>query len=278
MISLSIIKNFLGNIFSFITENPAIAIAIVATVGAGFFYIKSEQHKQDKMKAELTLENTQATLDTTSKLVNVLGDSLDVWERRAVQLGDSVDDLDEELDQTTRAKADLEFILDSMRVDSVTPDSSTAQDDTTEVVHYREEQDPFFVEADFTVSPKPVFTSADFLVGLSNPLSFQARVACRDSDVSDDIQSAYVQVIPINGLDSADVSVGDTRISPDVCNPQIEYDSSGGTGEFIAYGLSGAMGGLATSQIVGTSDDALTGTLVGTGGGVLLYVIKESVF
>ena len=173
---------------------------------------------QHAAAAALFATNVTAERDSTRnvaaanrKVAAMLGDSLRLVEKEAVQVSQHGDALDRALGRERRARYAVVATVDSLQATRAAPAQATAVEGTRAAT-FEIRQAPYTIEAAVTMPPLP--DSAQLALHVSiDPIPIEARVTCAPANANGIRAAAVVASSPV----WATVRFAQVEQSPDVC-------------------------------------------------------------
>lgn len=234
-----------------------ILIASLAAIAIGIVLKAQAQTRT----ALLRVDSLQAAMDTTRLVVvTALGDSIQAWERRAVQQEIAHDALAEDLQLSERARAASEVRVRALRA-SVGAEV-VVQPDGDRHASFRVRQEPYTVLANVTLPAPPEDGRLSVSVFLDS-LRLTTRVGCREVD-----GGAAQAVVVITGPEWVTLDIQDPQTDPSVCNPPAPLSAvlPQGGGRAVSHIVGGALAG-------GVAGRDLVSVIAGGGVGFLVHRI-----
>jgi hypothetical protein len=156
-------------------------------------------------------DSTRAVATTNHRVALLLGDSLHLVERRAMQLSQSRDAIDDALDRERRARYTLSMAVDSLTRSTV---AVARHDSASDVRHARFvlRQPPYTIAADVDMSLRTDTARIDMRVAL-DPIHLDARMSCSPPNEDGIRTAAIAATTPV----WATVRFDRLEQSPDLC-------------------------------------------------------------
>ena len=207
-------------------SSGAVAAALVAAVcGAAVQTVRLNEAAMQGTRAALLADTLQAARDTTRTLhmdVGVLGDSLRVVERRAIQTAQKADALDQALGLERVAREQFTAQVSGLRAtvgaDTVFVDRS----DGERRAAFDLRQVPYRVHAEVALPPAPGRGSMDVRVTLDS-LALELRVGCGAANASGVRPASASVVAPA----WATVRLDRVEQAPGVCAARVQHPGAG---------------------------------------------------
>jgi hypothetical protein len=185
-------------------------LAGLVLVLGGLFQWWSGRPTAERLRgAELVRDSILVAADTT-RLV-LLNDSLQIVVRRVQQSEAERDRLDRTLRWQRQLTAELQVTIEEMRAAT----ESVVVEDSAGVRHafFEHRSTPVHVTVQAAVPPAPALATADIRVTIA-PISLSARIGCGDR-----VAGVRPATLSLTGPPWADLKIGYSQVSPDVCNP-----------------------------------------------------------
>ena len=170
---------------------------------------------RDAREARLRADSLEVASDTTKELVDVLGDSIRIWQRRTYQLSLVRDSLDAALGQESAARADLELTLDTIQVVQEAP---VEVRDSIREAHFAERRGVFAIAVD--VRLMPTYGNMDLRMHQVKPLTAHLRLGCEEVEEGEEgaLRRAYTN-LTVDADAGVRLGIGEVVQDPTVCNP-----------------------------------------------------------
>ncbi|HEX9107198.1 MAG TPA: hypothetical protein VF832_08215 [Longimicrobiales bacterium] len=245
----------------------------VALLSAGGV-IAVQNHKIDKLAMSvrnvgLSRDSAVAASSTTQeRKLALLADSVRFFERRAVQTGVRADELDKQLSQVTKARAELVAQIAELKGSvNVTVVSDANDSVRSATVHRREE--PYTLDISARLPKPPAEAEISYHVVLDS-VKLGVRVSCGPRVKAGEIRTATVSATPPPWLP---LRIDNPTLDADLCNPLIPPQK--GVSRWWLP-VSGLGAGAATGAVVGADGShAVQGAAVGTLVGVISMLLLK---
>ncbi|MDB4874269.1 MAG: hypothetical protein JWM41_715 [Gemmatimonadetes bacterium] len=156
-------------------------------------------------------DSTRNVAITNSRLAALIGDSLRVVEKHAIQVTQQQDALDRALTGERRARYALDATVDSLHR-AITVPASVRSDDGVRLATFDLCQEPYTIEAAVTLPPPPDSARITLRIAI-DPIPIEARLSCASPN-ADGIRTASVTA---SSPSWAAVRFGHVEQSPEVC-------------------------------------------------------------
>lgn len=193
---------------------------IAFLLGNIWFLRNQNQNLQEQLVAQrLATDSVIAVNDTTRERdLETIGDLLRYFERRIVQTELERDALDEELQQISRVRTNLQTRIDSLRSE-VQSDTSYFETETA-YAEFNFYEEPYTIDARVAIPPPP--EPADLDIGITlGEIPLGIRIGC---GTGEEVNRA---TIGVTAPSWAEVEINDVRQDPIVCNPHLAVPDRG---------------------------------------------------
>lgn len=218
--------------------------ALVAAIGAQELRVRSLQ--AEAMDLSLHVDSLEVAADSTRELTRLadgLASNLRIFQRRALQSELRADELDERLQEESRARLAAELQIDSLRARAEAPVVVDTVTDTRSA-SFDVRQEPFTVAAQVRLPPPPAPGEMDVSVDV-DPIGLGVRLTCGETDGR--VRPASVLLTTPEWLTAR---VDSVRQDPEVCNPGILDGPDDGrwVPSWLVAPAAGALGGYVVDQ------------------------------
>ena len=200
---------------------PAATVVLICFILGGVVVLQRHQLVVERARAVelgLAAENAVAERDSTRRVAGVLGDSLSVFEQRAVQVAQWNDVLDDALGRERRAAFAMNVVIYSLRQTAV----AVVSDDSVRRATFEIRQAPYTVKADVVV-PQPPDSAGIAVRVVLDTILVGARLGCGAPDAHGVRAASIVAVAPA----WASVRFGRVEQAAEVCQSIVPPRAAG---------------------------------------------------
>lgn len=256
----------LRSIGSWIVNNWKLAVMAALLLALGGVWMKLQATEQELDQERLQRVNAEAKLDSTREVLQDRSARYQWFQRLAQQRTLERDSIDEDLDQTRQAYAELQVQVKELAADTAEADTTYVIGDSTRVAEFSKRLNHGLLTTKVEVPPTPATPRLTDIRFQLDPFAVNVRVACQDAD---DIQAANITLRPPEWVT---IRVDSVVTDPQVCNPNLG-DTSGSGLLWPSTTAAGAIGGGVTGYLLDSETprtSAAVGAVVGGGSGYLL--------